>query len=152
MRSVALVVIFALVSTAAADKRRDDARAKRAAKHTAEVNELAEILKPGGHPSLDPALLAKYKPAARWDAHRAWLREVRQHRQEVTIIGEAAENSDIAEFMKRVAADRLFRDVTIVSAERKHSRADDVDYMRFELHLTSVVASADAPDTITKSW
>lgn len=83
--------------------------------------ELSAILSPGRGPSVDPAKLEELRRSnpeagitAGWDTRRLWITGFEERERKCRIIGEARNNEDIAEFLRRLALSRVFDDVVLV--------------------------------------
>jgi type IV pilus assembly protein PilN len=83
--------------------------------------ELSSILSPGKGPTIDPAKLEdlrKSNPEAGisggWDTRRLWVTGFEENSRACRIIGEARNNEDIAEFLRRLALSAIFDDVVLV--------------------------------------
>ncbi|HEX5658912.1 MAG TPA: PilN domain-containing protein, partial [Polyangiales bacterium] len=83
--------------------------------------ELSSILSPGKGPTIDPAKLddlRKSNPEAGvsggWDTRRLWVTGFEENARSCRIIGEARNNEDIAEFLRRLALSAVFDDVVLV--------------------------------------
>lgn len=104
-----------------------------------EVEEIRAVL--GGRGTYDPKRLAdpnsQIDPS--WDPKRVRLVELRQQGQTITIRGEARTMMDVAQFLKRLAADVWFADVTAMSGERLTN-----GQYRFEIRLRAPGADRDA--------
>jgi type IV pilus assembly protein PilN len=83
--------------------------------------ELAGILSQGRGPTVDPVKLEemrKSNPEAGfspgWDTRRLWLKSFREDLLNCTIAGEARNNEDIAEFLRRLSLSTSFTEVSLV--------------------------------------
>lgn len=83
--------------------------------------ELSAILSPNKGPTIDPAKLddlRKSNPEAGvsggWDTRRLWVTGFEENSRNCRIIGEARNNEDIAEFLRRLALSVVFDDVVLV--------------------------------------
>jgi type IV pilus assembly protein PilN len=83
--------------------------------------ELSSILSPSRGPTIDPSKLdelRKSNPEAGvnsgWDTRRLWVTGFEEHDRSCRIIGEARNNEDIAEFLRRLALSAIFDDVVLV--------------------------------------
>jgi Tfp pilus assembly protein PilN len=83
--------------------------------------ELSAILSPNKGPTIDPAKLdelRKSNPEAGisggWDTRRLWVTGFEENSRSCRIIGEARNNEDIAEFLRRLALSTIFDDVVLV--------------------------------------
>ncbi len=83
--------------------------------------ELSNILSPGRGPTIDPAKLddlRKSNPEAGisggWDTRRLWITGFEENSHNCRVIGEARNNEDIAEFLRRLALSVVFDDVVLV--------------------------------------
>jgi type IV pilus assembly protein PilN len=83
--------------------------------------ELSAILSQGRGPNVDPKKLEemrKSNPEAGfspgWDARRLWIKSFKEDQLTCTITGEARNNEDIAEFLRRLSLSSSFEDVSLV--------------------------------------
>jgi type IV pilus assembly protein PilN len=83
--------------------------------------ELSAILSPGRGPTIDPAKLEELRKSnpeagitAGWDTRRLWVTGFEENQRACRIIGEARNNEDIAEFLRRLALSQVFDDVVLV--------------------------------------
>lgn len=83
--------------------------------------ELSAILSPGRGPTIDPVKLddlRKSNPEAGvsggWDTRRLWVTGFEENARSCRLIGEARNNEDIAEFLRRLALSAVFDDVVLV--------------------------------------
>ena len=83
--------------------------------------ELSAILSQGRGPSVDPKKLEemrKSNPEAGfspgWDTRRLWIRSFKEENLGCTITGEARNNEDIAEFLRRLSLSTSFEEVSLV--------------------------------------
>lgn len=83
--------------------------------------ELSAILSPGKGPSIDPAKLDELRKSnpetgisGGWDTRRLWVTGFEEHNRACRIVGEARNNEDIAEFLRRLALSTIFDDVVLV--------------------------------------
>lgn len=83
--------------------------------------ELAAILSQGRGPTVDPKKLEemrKSNPEAGfspgWDARRLWIKAFKEEQLSCTITGEARNNEDIAEFLRRLSLSTSFEQVSLV--------------------------------------
>ena len=83
--------------------------------------ELSQILSPGRGPTIDPVKLEELRrsnPEAGitvgWDTRRLWLTGFEEQAHACRIVGEARNNEDIAEFLRRLALSQVFDDVVLV--------------------------------------
>jgi type IV pilus assembly protein PilN len=83
--------------------------------------ELSAILSQARGPTVDPKKLEemrKSNPEAGfspgWDARRLWLKTFKEDQLNCTITGEARNNEDIAEFLRRLSLSSSFEDVALV--------------------------------------
>ncbi len=100
--------------------------------------ELSAILSPGRGPTIDPAKLddlRKTNPeagiSAGWDTRRLWITGFEENRRSCRIVGEARNNEDIAEFLRRLALSQVFDDVVLVRTGQPHGGGGQV--VAFEL-------------------
>jgi type IV pilus assembly protein PilN len=83
--------------------------------------ELSAILSQGRGPNVDPKKLEemrKSNPEAGfspgWDTRRLWIKSFKEDQLTCTITGEARNNEDIAEFLRRLSLSSSFEDVSLV--------------------------------------
>lgn len=83
--------------------------------------ELSAILSPGRGPTIDPAKLEELRKSnpeggmtAGWDTRRLWITGFEERARACRIVGNARNNEDIAEFLRRLALSRVFDDVVLV--------------------------------------
>lgn len=83
--------------------------------------ELSAILSQGRGPTVDPLKLEemrKSNPEAGfspgWDTRRLWVKSFREEQQACSIVGEARNNEDIAEFLRRLSLSTSFENVSLV--------------------------------------
>jgi type IV pilus assembly protein PilN len=83
--------------------------------------ELSAILSQGRGPSVDPKKLEemrKSNPEAGfspgWDSRRLWIKTFKEDQLACTITGEARNNEDIAEFLRRLSLSSSFEEVSLV--------------------------------------
>jgi len=83
--------------------------------------ELSAILSQGRGPNVDPKKLEemrKSNPEAGfspgWDTRRLWLKTFKEENLQCTITGEARNNEDIAEFLRRLSLSTSFEQVALV--------------------------------------
>jgi type IV pilus assembly protein PilN len=83
--------------------------------------ELAGILSQGRGPTVDAAKLEELRRAnpeagfsPGWDVRRLWIKSFKEDQLACTIQGEARNNEDIAEFLRRLSLSAAFDDVTLV--------------------------------------
>jgi type IV pilus assembly protein PilN len=83
--------------------------------------ELSSILSPNKGPTIDPAKLEDLRKSnpeagisAGWDTRRLWVTGFEENSRNCRIIGEARNNEDIAEFLRRLALSSVFDDVVLV--------------------------------------
>jgi type IV pilus assembly protein PilN len=83
--------------------------------------ELSAILSQGRGPSVDPVKLeemrrsnpeAGFSPG--WDTRRLWMKSFKEEQLGCTIQGEARNNEDIAEFLRRLSLSTSFDEVSLV--------------------------------------
>jgi len=81
------------------------------------LHELANLLTPGKGPTIDRASyeeLLRNNPNAgynsRWNPHRLWLEELKEHGGLVRLRGFAKDYDDVAEFSKRIHLSKYFTD------------------------------------------
>jgi type IV pilus assembly protein PilN len=102
--------------------------------------ELSAILSPGRGPTIDPAKLEdlrKSNPEAGitsgWDTRRLWITGFEEDHRACRIIGEARNNEDIAEFLRRLALSQVFDDVVLVRTGQPRSEPGATALVAFEL-------------------
>jgi type IV pilus assembly protein PilN len=87
--------------------------------------EISSILSQGRGPSVDPAKLeelrrsnpeAGFSPG--WDVRRLWIKSFKEDQLACTIQGEARNNEDIAEFLRRLSLSTSFDEVTLVRTDQ----------------------------------
>jgi type IV pilus assembly protein PilN len=83
--------------------------------------ELSAILSQGRGPSVDPQKLEqmrKSNPEAGfspgWDVRRLWIKTFKEENLQCSITGEARNNEDIAEFLRRLSLSTSFEEVSLV--------------------------------------
>ena len=83
--------------------------------------ELSAILSPGRGPSVDPLKLEEMRRSnpdvgvsLGWDTRRLWITGFEENKRACRIIGEARNNEDIAEFLRRLSLSQVFDDVVLV--------------------------------------
>lgn len=83
--------------------------------------ELSSILSPGRGPSVDPLKLEDLRRSnpdvgvsPGWDTRRLWVTGFEENRRACRIVGEARNNEDIAEFLRRLSLSQVFDDVVLV--------------------------------------
>lgn len=83
--------------------------------------ELSSILSPGRGPTLDPVKLEDMRRSnpdigvsAGWDTRRLWVTGFEENARNCRIVGQARNNEDIAEFLRRLSLSRMFDDVVLV--------------------------------------
>jgi hypothetical protein len=94
---------------------------------TSAFEEMLEVL--AGRGSIDAVRLQRNPLTPGWDIKRVTLVEFKQTGDAITVIGEAPDDSDIAQLSKRLASDPRFANVTPMSGERRG------DHWRFEIQL-----------------
>ena len=102
--------------------------------------ELSSILSPGRGPTLDPLKLDELRKSnpeagitAGWDTRRLWITGFEESSRACRIIGEARNNEDIAEFLRRLALSQVFDDVVLVRTGQPAAQAAGVALVAFEL-------------------
>lgn len=102
--------------------------------------ELSAILSQGRGPTVDPKKLEemrKSNPEAGfspgWDTRRLWLKSFKEDQLACTIIGEARNNEDIAEFLRRLSLSTSFEDVSLVRTGLPNQAAAGATSVSFEL-------------------
>jgi len=100
--------------------------------------ELSSILSPGRGPSVDPLKLEDLRRSnpdvgvsAGWDTRRLWILGFEESRRACRILGEARNNEDIAEFLRRLSLSQVFDDVVLVRTGMP--RAQGASLVAFEL-------------------
>jgi type IV pilus assembly protein PilN len=83
--------------------------------------ELSSVLSPGRGPTVDQVRLAAMRRsnpeagfAPGWDTRRLWLTKFTETTRTCAIFGEARNNEDIAEFLRRLSLSTLFENVALV--------------------------------------
>ncbi len=83
--------------------------------------ELSAILSQGRGPTVDPKKLEemrKSNPEAGfspgWDVRRLWIKTFKEENLQCSITGEARNNEDIAEFLRRLSLSQSFEQVSLV--------------------------------------
>lgn len=83
--------------------------------------ELSAILSQGRGPTVDPKKLEdmrKSNPEAGfspgWDTRRLWIKSFKEDQRVCTVVGEARNNEDIAEFLRRLSLSTSFENVALV--------------------------------------
>jgi type IV pilus assembly protein PilN len=83
--------------------------------------ELSGILSQGRGPTVDPLKLedmrrsnpeAGFSPG--WDTRRLWIKSFKEDQMACSILGEARNNEDIAEFLRRLSLSTSFEEVSLV--------------------------------------
>jgi type IV pilus assembly protein PilN len=101
--------------------------------------ELSSILSTGRGPTVDTVRLeamrrtnpeAGFSPG--WDTRRLWLTGFSEQNRQCRILGEARNNEDIAEFLRRLSLSTLFEEVALVRTGQRAARGGS-DAMGFEL-------------------
>lgn len=102
--------------------------------------ELSSILSPARGPSIDPAKLEELRRSnpesgitAGWDTRRLWLTGFEENRRACRILGEARNNEDIAEFLRRLSLSQVFDEVVLVRTGLPRAAADSMSLVAFEL-------------------
>lgn len=103
--------------------------------------ELSSILSPGRGPTIDPVKLdelRKSNPEAGitggWDTRRLWITGFEENQRACRIVGQARNNEDIAEFLRRLALSQVFDDVVLVRTGQASAGANaGVSLVAFEL-------------------
>ena len=97
--------------------------------------ELSAILSPGRGPSVDPVKLEELRKSnpeagitAGWDTRRLWVTGFQENQRNCRIVGEARNNEDIAEFLRRLALSRVFDDVVLVRTGMSRTGGTDVAF------------------------
>jgi type IV pilus assembly protein PilN len=87
--------------------------------------ELSAILSQGRGPSVDPAKLEEMRRAnpesgftPGWDTRRLWIKSFKEEQLACTIQGEARNNEDIAEFLRRLSLSTAFDDVALIRTDQ----------------------------------
>jgi type IV pilus assembly protein PilN len=83
--------------------------------------ELSSILSPGRGPTIDPVKLEDLRRSnpdvgisTGWDTRRLWVTGFEENARNCRIVGQARNNEDIAEFLRRLALSRIFDEVVLV--------------------------------------
>jgi type IV pilus assembly protein PilN len=83
--------------------------------------ELSAVLSPARGPTIDPVKLEELRKSnpevgisAGWDTRRLWLTGFEENQRSCRILGEARNNEDIAEFLRRLSLSVVFDDVVLV--------------------------------------
>lgn len=103
--------------------------------------ELSAILSPGRGPTIDPAKLEdmrKSNPESGitpgWDTRRLWIHGFQENKRACRITGEARNNEDIAEFLRRLSLSSVFEDVVLVrTGQPRGAGAAGLSLVAFEL-------------------
>lgn len=102
--------------------------------------ELSGILSQGRGPTVDPKKLEemrKSNPEAGfspgWDTRRLWIKSFKEDQLSCAISGEARNNEDIAEFLRRLSLSTAFDEVTLVRTGQPAATGDNVAAVSFEL-------------------
>lgn len=102
--------------------------------------ELAGILSQGRGPTVDPAKLEELRRAnpeagfsPGWDVRRLWIKSFKEDQLACTIQGEARNNEDIAEFLRRLSLSTAFDDVTLVRTDQPTAATPSAASVNFEL-------------------
>ncbi|HEY6881733.1 MAG TPA: PilN domain-containing protein [Polyangiales bacterium] len=101
--------------------------------------ELSAILSPGRGPTIDPVKLDELRRSnpeagitSGWDTRRLWVSGFEEYEpRKCRIVGEARNNEDIAEFLRRLALSTVFDDVVLVRTGVPRSGANAL--VAFEL-------------------
>lgn len=102
--------------------------------------ELSAILSPSRGPTIDPVKLEELRKSnpeagisAGWDTRRLWITGFEENQRACRIIGEARNNEDIAEFLRRLALSQVFDDVVLVRTGQPRTSGAEVAAVAFEL-------------------
>jgi type IV pilus assembly protein PilN len=102
--------------------------------------ELSAILSPSRGPTIDPVKLEELRKSnpeagitAGWDTRRLWITGFEEHTRACRIVGEARNNEDIAEFLRRLALSAVFDDVVLVRTGQPTNASATVALVAFEL-------------------
>ena len=102
--------------------------------------ELSAILSPGRGPTIDPVKLEELRKSnpeagitSGWDTRRLWVTGFEENQRACRIIGEARNNEDIAEFLRRLALSQVFDDVVLVRTGMPRSGDVAAALVAFEL-------------------
>jgi type IV pilus assembly protein PilN len=103
--------------------------------------ELSAILSPGRGPTIDPAKLEELHKAnpeggisTGWDTRRLWVTGFEENARACRIIGEARNNEDIAEFLRRLSLSSVFDDVVLIrTGQPRVGNTPGVSAVAFEL-------------------
>ena len=69
-----------------------------------------------------------------WDSKRVWLRAFNEADNNVTIIGEAKSNDDVAEFLTRMQSSDYFKDVKLLwTKQREVAELNNLRFVRFNV-------------------
>jgi type IV pilus assembly protein PilN len=102
--------------------------------------ELAGILSQGRGPTVDPVKLeelrrtnpeAGFSPG--WDTRRLWIKSFKEDQMQCTIQGEARNNEDIAEFLRRLSLSTAFDDVALIRTDLPAASSAATASVNFEL-------------------
>jgi type IV pilus assembly protein PilN len=102
--------------------------------------ELSAILSQGRGPNVDPKKLEemrKSNPEAGfspgWDTRRLWMKTFKEDQLACTITGEARNNEDIAEFLRRLSLSSSFEEVSLVRTGQPASAVAGQASVSFDL-------------------
>lgn len=102
--------------------------------------ELAGILSQGRGPTVDAAKLEELRRAnpeagfsPGWDTRRLWIKSFKEDQLMCTIQGEARNNEDIAEFLRRLSLSTAFDDVALVRTDLPTQTGGTQATVNFEL-------------------
>jgi type IV pilus assembly protein PilN len=92
--------------------------------------ELAAILSQGRGPTVDPVKLEELRRAnpeagfsPGWDTRRLWIKSFKEDQLACTIQGQARNNEDIAEFLRRLSLSTAFDEVALVRTDQPQADA-----------------------------
>jgi type IV pilus assembly protein PilN len=102
--------------------------------------ELSAILSPGRGPTIDPVKLEELRRSnpdvgvsAGWDTRRLWVTGFEEHARSCRIIGEARNNEDIAEFLRRLSLSQVFDDVVLKRTGAARLDTTSIPVVAFDL-------------------
>lgn len=91
--------------------------------------------------------LAGWRVAWPGERARAWLTAIREREGEVTVVGAAVDHADVAEVQRRLESSAYFRQMKLVSQERKVDTNLGVPYVEFSIRgaLVYLIEPLKAP-------
>ena len=94
--------------------------------------------------------LAGWRVAWPGERSRAWLTSIRERGGEVTLMGAALDHADVAEVQRRLESSAYFRDMRLVSQERKVEGSLGVPFVEFTIrgsliYLIEPLRTGDEP-------